>query len=155
MIRVRRATAADLDHVFALTQDFATTFQPEIDAFGHSFRQIIVQDDAVLLVVDDSRQLLGYLLGFDHYTLFANGRVSWIEEMIVREDSRRRGFGEDLVLQFEQWARSRGSKLVALASRRAAAFYLALGYEDSAAYFRKLNLSSRNRAYPPSTPAAH
>ena len=40
--------------------------------------------------------------------------------------------------EFEQWARSRGSKLVALATRRAAAFYLELGYEESAGYFRKL-----------------
>ena len=57
---------------------------------------------------------------------------------MVREDRRRKGVGEGLMNQFEQWAKTRGSKLVALATRRAAAFYLALGYEESASYFRKL-----------------
>ena len=82
--------------------------------------------------------MLGYLLGFDHYALFANGRVSWVEEIMVREDRRRQRIGERLMEHFEQWARSRESKLVALGTRRAASFYLALDYEESATYFRKL-----------------
>jgi hypothetical protein len=40
--------------------------------------------------------------------------------------------------EFEEWARSRGSRLVALATRRATDFYLSLGYEESATYVRKL-----------------
>ena len=39
---------------------------------------------------------------------------------------------------FEQWAGDRGRALVALATRRAAPFYRALGYQDSVAYLRKL-----------------
>ena len=39
---------------------------------------------------------------------------------------------------FEAWAAGHGCALVALATRRAAPFYRALGYEESAAYFRKL-----------------
>jgi GNAT superfamily N-acetyltransferase len=138
MSRIRRATAADLDEVFALARDFAASFRPEIGAFTRSFQHVIAQDDALLLVAKDSDRLRGYLLGFDHRTLFANGRVSWIEEIMVREDSRRRGHGTALISHFEDWARSRGSKLVALATRRAAPFYRALGYDESAAYFRKL-----------------
>jgi len=33
---------------------------------------------------------------------------------------------------------TRGNRLVGLATRRAAALYKALGYEESAVYFRKL-----------------
>jgi len=33
------------------------------------------------------------LLGFDHHTFYANGRVSWVEEIMVSEDYRRRGVG--------------------------------------------------------------
>jgi hypothetical protein len=36
---------------------------------------------------------------------------------------------------FEQWAAAQGC---ALATRRAAPFYRALGYEESATYFRKV-----------------
>ena len=39
---------------------------------------------------------------------------------------------------FEQWAAAEGCALIALATRRAAPFYRALGYEESAAYFRKV-----------------
>jgi hypothetical protein len=39
---------------------------------------------------------------------------------------------------FERWAAGHGCTLVALATRRAAPFYRALGYEDSAAYLRKV-----------------
>lgn len=37
----------------------------------------------------------------------------------------------------EDWARDAGAGYVSLASRRAGAFYLALGYEDSAVFFKK------------------
>jgi len=39
---------------------------------------------------------------------------------------------------FERWAAGQGCALAALATRRAAPFYHALGYEDSATYFRKV-----------------
>jgi hypothetical protein len=39
---------------------------------------------------------------------------------------------------FEEWASGQGCVLVALATRRAAPFYRALGYEESATYFRKV-----------------
>ena len=38
---------------------------------------------------------------------------------------------------FEDWPAGRGAKLVALATRRAAGFYRAVGYAESATYFRK------------------
>jgi hypothetical protein len=37
----------------------------------------------------------------------------------------------------ENWARESGAAYLALASRRAGPFYLALGYEDSAVFFKK------------------
>jgi len=48
------------------------------------------------------------------------------------------GIGSGLMNAFEAWARLRGSKLIGLATRRAAPFYAALGYEESATFFRKL-----------------
>lgn len=138
MIAFRRATPADAQQVFALTQEFATSFQPEPGAFRVSFAHLLAQDDALLLLAEESGEIIGYLLGFDHFTLFANGRVAWVEEVMVGAGRRRAGIGAELMLQFEQWATARGARLVALATRRAAPFYLALGYEESATYFRKL-----------------
>ena len=57
---------------------------------------------------------------------------------MVTEPWRRQNVGQHLMRTFELWAKTRGCRLVALATRRAAPFYQALGYEDSATYFRLL-----------------
>ena len=138
MVHIRKAVLGDQEQVFALAEDFAMSFRPRLDAFTEAFSHLFQQDDALILVAEESEQIIGYLLGFDHWTFFANGRVSWVEEVAVHQDHRGRNVGRDLMDSFEEWASSRGSKLVALATRRAASFYLALGYDESAVYFRKL-----------------
>jgi GNAT superfamily N-acetyltransferase len=75
--------------------------------------------------------------GFTHLTFYANGPVAWVEEIVVRDHDRRGGLGRALMNAFEQWAFDRRCALIALATRRAAPFYRALGYEESATYLRK------------------
>jgi GNAT superfamily N-acetyltransferase len=135
---IRRATAADASPLFQLAEQFATSFQPQREAFGACLRGLEADPSAWLAIAECGGQIAGYCLGFDHFTFFANGRVAWVEEITVRSDWRRQGVGAQLMTAFEDWARSRGSVLIALATRRAAAFYTALGYEESAIYFRKL-----------------
>ncbi len=135
---VRAACTDDADALFALVQPFATSFTPERAAFKTSLAALLRDDAAWLSVADDGGAVVGYCLGFDHLTFYANGRVGWVEEIAVQSDRRGQGIGRALMSAFEQWSRSRGAVLVALASRRAAPFYLALGYQNSATYFRKL-----------------
>lgn len=135
---IRKATKADADEVFDLARELATSFRPEWAAFEESFARLLIDTDALLLVAEEDGVVRGYLLGFDHFTFYANGRVSWVEEIIVRSDARRKGRGAALMAEFEHRAAERGSRLIALATRRADAFYSALGYEESATYFRKL-----------------
>ena len=73
-----------------------------------------------------------------HPTLYANGRVAWIEELMVAEPARRRGVARALVAAAEQWAGANQARMVSLATRRAAAFWTAAGYAESAVYLRKL-----------------
>jgi GNAT superfamily N-acetyltransferase len=131
------ATQEDATPVYRLAKDFATSFAVHERAFAHAFCTLLAEPNAYLAVAADE-DIVGYLLGFDHYTFFANGRVAWVEEITVRQDCRRRGIGWQLMQAFESWAHARQAKLVALATRRAAPFYQAIGYEESATYFRKL-----------------
>ncbi len=39
---------------------------------------------------------------------------------------------------FEAWSKKNGANLSALATRRAAKFYEAIGYEESATFYRRL-----------------
>ena len=135
---IRKANLTDRNGVFSLVTQFATSFEPDRERFEVSFRNIIANESACLLVAGAPGEVVGYCLGFDHDTFSANGRVSWVEEIMVKPALRQERIGAALMDALESWAKSRDSALIALATRRASPFYLALGYEESATYFRKL-----------------
>jgi GNAT superfamily N-acetyltransferase len=135
---IRRADADDADGVAGLAAELSQSFVFSLEEFRVNYPALLAADDACLLVAVDGREHLGYLLGFTHLTFYANGPMGWVEEIVVRGHERRHGIGRALMSAFEQWAAEKGCALVALATRRAAPFYRALGYEESATYFRKV-----------------
>jgi len=135
---VRPAEAGDAEAVADLAAGLARSFPFSRARFGLSYPALLADDDACLLLAVDGEVRLGYLLGFRHLTFHANGPVGWVEEVFVRGQDRARGVGRALMGAFERWAAVRDCALVALATRRAAPFYRALGYEESAVYFRKI-----------------
>ncbi|MFS1511469.1 GNAT family N-acetyltransferase [Chengkuizengella sp. SCS-71B] len=69
----------------------------------------LLSDESVLLrVAEYEIKLIGYCLGFDHYTFYANGRVSWIEEIMIEEVYRNEGIGTKLINCFEGWTKING-----------------------------------------------
>lgn len=133
---VRPATAQDAEAIWLLVRDFATSFTPERVAFDRILPALIARDD-VLLLVADGDGVVGYLLASLHPTFFANGPVAGVEEVMVAPAHRRAGVGAALMAAAEAWAAERGAGYVSLASRRAGGFYLALGYTDSAVFYKK------------------
>lgn len=137
-IRVRPARLDDADEVWPLARDFATSFAPERAAFDTTWPRLIDVPGTLLLVAESSDgKVVGYLLGNTHLTFLANGRVAWVEERMVDETQRGTGIGRMLMEYAEQWARSEPAAYLALASRRAGAFYESLNYENSAVFFKK------------------
>jgi predicted N-acetyltransferase YhbS len=134
---VRTATPEDEPVVYELAADMATSFAVERCSFRNSFRSLIEADEAFVLVADVGGQVGGYLLGFTHLTFYANGPVAWVEEIAVQPQLRRQRVGALLMGEFESRATAAGAALVALATRRAASFYDAIGYDASATYFRR------------------
>lgn len=137
-MRIRTAIPEDVHAIYPLASSLATSFDVEERSFRESFQQILLDDHALLLVAAEGEEVLGYCLGFEHATFFANGNIAWVEEMMVSSSHRRKGVGRSLMAAFERWSAAREAKLVALATRRAAEFYRAVGYEESATYFRKM-----------------
>jgi GNAT superfamily N-acetyltransferase len=136
---IRSARAGDAGAIADLAAGLAQSFEFSRASFDRSYPALLAADDACLLVAAaGDGDLLGFLLGFAHLTFYANGRVGWVEEVFVRGDRRGDGVGRALMDAFEGWAREGDCVLVALATRRAAPFYRALNYEESAVYFRKL-----------------
>jgi GNAT superfamily N-acetyltransferase len=135
---VRTARRPDRDHVWPLARDFATSFRLQRSAFDAAFESLLGQERTLVLVAEaPPLGVVGYLVANWHLTFLANGPVAWVEEVMVDERVRRDGHGSRLIEAAEVWAREGGAAYIALASRRAGAFYLALGYEDSAVFFRK------------------
>jgi len=137
-IDIRKAKLSDSDQMFFLAERFATSFKPERKAFDSSLQHLLGDDSVLLNVSAFNNEIVAYCLAFDHYTFYANGRVAWVEEIMVREDLRGNGIGKQLMMSVEQWAVSRKSRLIGLATRRAVPFYTAIGYEESAIFFRKM-----------------
>jgi GNAT superfamily N-acetyltransferase len=121
-----------------LARDLATSFVVDSGAFASSFAQLLGRDDAVVLVALEAAAVVGYLLGFDHLAFYANGRVAYVEEVAVREDRRGAAIGRQLMWEFEGWAVSRSATLITVATRRAAPFYVSLGFDETATLFRKV-----------------
>ncbi|MEI1373764.1 GNAT family N-acetyltransferase [Nostoc sp.] len=138
MTIIRVAQARDAEALLVLAKTLATSFVVDPKAFRVSFSELLSSPSGHLAVAEVDKDIVGYILGFDHYTFYANGRVAWVEEIMVDADYRKMGIGRSLMQSFEGWATDRDAKLVALATRRAAKFYKALGYEESATYWRKL-----------------
>jgi GNAT superfamily N-acetyltransferase len=135
---VRQARLGDADDVARLAAELAMSFEFSAARFRENYPALLAADGACLLLAVSGREIIAYLLGFRHLTFYANGPVGWVEEVVVRDQDRGQGIGRVLMDAFEQWAAAQGCALVALATRRAAPFYLALGYEESATYFRKV-----------------
>ena len=135
---VRKAVIEDGERLFGLVEGFATSFEPKRESFDICLGHLVDDETVWLAVAEYDGALVGYCLAFDHYTFYANGRVAWLEEIIVDQEYRRKGVGRALMESVEKWAKARGSKLIAVATRRAAPFYAAIGYEESATFFRKL-----------------
>jgi GNAT superfamily N-acetyltransferase len=136
-IHIRPARIEDAAAIGALAPTLAQSYEFSPARFDVTYPQLVAADDALLLIAVDETDPIGYLLALRHLTFYANGPVATVEEILVRADRRGRGVGRLLMVACEAWATDRDCALVSLATRRAAPFYRAIGYRESAVYLRK------------------
>jgi len=138
---IRLAATTDMERIYAMAKTLSMSFEVDKVSFEAGFIRAIEDlksGRASLLVAEDRADVIGYAFGHLNSTFYANGNVAWLEECFVEAQCRRNGVGRALLEAFENEAQSFGAKLMALATRRSANFYLACGFEESATYFRKL-----------------
>jgi predicted N-acetyltransferase YhbS len=137
--QVRPARPRDADQLFILVQELATTFTPTEQKFVQTLPRLCANNDALVLVAEESSgQLSGYLLGFRFDAFHADGSVTLVEELCVRSDVRGSGVGNALMMEFEAWSQRNEARLVAVATRRAHAFYESIGFDNRGNYLEKL-----------------
>jgi GNAT superfamily N-acetyltransferase len=136
-ILIRPASLAEAEAIFPLLQQFATSYQPDRDAFDRHFPLLLQAEHAELLVAEVAGQVVGYALGFKLLTLYANGIVVELQELMVDPEHRRQGIGRRLVEAVVEQARVAGAVEVTVPTRRARDFYLPLGFEETALYLKR------------------
>ncbi|ATG53382.1 GNAT family N-acetyltransferase [Brachybacterium ginsengisoli] len=135
---VREATVADESGLWPLAAALATSYRPTKDGFGRALRAIVADPHAAILVAISEKELVGHVHVLTHPAFHADGAIGWVEELTVRDSARGTGCGRALMAAAEQWARERDDiAYMALTTRRAGDFYRAVGYEDSATYFKR------------------
>jgi len=137
---VRAATAADGDAVFGLLCGFVTSYRPDRAVFDTVTYPGVLGEAAAgraeLLVAEVDGRVAGYALAVRMPTLFAGGTVLELLELCVDAPLRGRGTGSALVRAVQAGAAHAGDAEVTVPTRRAATFYLGLGFQETAAYLK-------------------
>lgn len=138
MLIIQQARIEDKLDVFLLAKSLATSFYVDSKAFDVSFDRVFNDPKEVVFIAKQGHNTVGYCLGSIHTSFFANGEIAWLEELYVKHEYRRSRVGHKLVSTFEEWSVELDAKLITLSTRRARNFYKAIGYEESATYFKKM-----------------
>jgi GNAT superfamily N-acetyltransferase len=115
---------------------FAVSYTPERASFDATFPSLVASDHQALLVAEDGARVAGYALASVSLTLYANGPVAELLELVVEPDLRGKGIGKALVEAVTAWARDLGCAELNVPTRRAGDYYLRLGFEETAGYYR-------------------
>ena len=135
-VTVRPARPGDADAVFELLKELVITYEPERSAFDDNLPHVIESEQEGLLVAESAGGVVGYALAAESMTLYANGPVVDLLELVVEERLRGRGIGEKLVDAVKAWGLERGCVDVNVASRRSGGYYERLGFSEAATFYR-------------------
>lgn len=89
----RRVKCSDQDQLFGLAKKLAINFETNSRDFAIVFDSLLVDKSVDLIVAEKEQELIGYVLVLHHPAFYANGIVSWVEELFVVEHDRGKGIG--------------------------------------------------------------
>ncbi|MBW8797485.1 MAG: GNAT family N-acetyltransferase [Streptomyces sp.] len=140
MTTIRDATPSDAGDIYRLLSGFVTSYGPDREVFDEAtFPRIIdaASDGSVeFLVAQQDSCVVGYLLAVRMPTLFAGGTILELLELTVDEPMRGRGTGSALIRAVQAKAREAKDVEVTVPTRRAADFYRALGFHETAVHLK-------------------
>lgn len=134
---IRPAAPDDAEAVYGLLTQFVTSYSPQRDAFDQHFPQLLAGDSSVLLVAEIGASVVGYVLATRMLTLYANGPVLELQELMVAPEQRGEGIGSSLVAVAIRQAQATNCVEVTVPTRRARDFYLKHGFVETALYLKR------------------
>ena len=141
MSTVREAVGTDEYAVYSLAASFSSPASVDRADFHNAWNDKLSGPGCFVGLAESEGSVVGYFSAFVHATLYADKPVAWVDEIFVREDMRNIGIGRRLMDEISRWAKAQGCRMIALASREGAEFYRALGYQEDASRYYRLDLS--------------
>jgi len=121
-IKIRAAAKPDAGEVYVLLQQFVVSYKPNREKFDTQYSRLMGSKDVCFLVAA-GEVLQGYALALRVPTLYANGDLWELQELMVAPEHRSQ-------------ARSNGAVEVVVPSRRAGDYYLRHGFMEAASYYK-------------------
>ena len=108
--------------------------------FQHTFREAMKHPQLItLLLVELEGELIGFANLLTLYSVWAHGKAIVIDDLFLRPEYHRRGFGRKIMVYIENLAKEQEYKRVQFQSEfsnpNAYAFYVSLGYEPTDMHF--------------------
>jgi N-acetylglutamate synthase-like GNAT family acetyltransferase len=136
MITIRSVQIDDLERMYELLCQFVWSTTPSRQAFDANFPEILADPKVYLRVADEGGIVLGYSLAVLQWTLYANGQLVLVQELMVDPERRGRGIGKQLMAQVITDAKQAGAREITVPTRRAKDYYPQFGFTEIAGYFK-------------------
>lgn len=138
---IREAELTDFNSVFLLLRQLWPNLDLNYEELEEVFRRAVNSDNQWLIVVNLENQIIGFCSLSIKNSLWQTGSLGHIDELVVDEKQRGKGFGRALIRAVTDIARKNGCKRIELDSafhrQKAHDFYESLGFENRAYKFSK------------------
>lgn len=144
---IRPAQIEDREVLYKLLCQFVWSTTPDRQAFDKNFPLILGDRNTHLRVAEEDGLVLGYSLSVLQWTLYANGPIGLLQELMVAPEHRGKGIGKMLITALIDEAKQAGAMEITVPTRRAKDYYPRFGFTEIAGYFKlKLQDGSQERA---------
>ena len=141
MIEIRRRDKNDFDDMLVLFRQLWPGKPIDSDALRSVYDAAISSDSRTYAAAVSGQELLGLVSLSMKYSLWQEGLVGYIDELVVHEKARRQGIGTELLNYVIESARDHGCMRIELDSgfhrKDAHRLYEQLGFEARALLFSK------------------
>lgn len=138
MIRPLEVTDYD-KHYLALLNQLRPVESYELSSFERVYKDYQDNNQHYIFVIEEENRIVGTITVLLETKFIYEGRkLAHIEDLVVHEDHRKKGYGGKLVDYCVDFCKKQGCKKIALCSRKTAEeFYNKKGFDVIGNYFAK------------------
>ena len=135
-VSIRNARIDNDGRLYELLCELARTYLPYREEFDRNLPLIIYDASTYLRVAEENGFVVGYSLAILQWTLYANGQILVLQELVVDANRQKQGIGAQLIADLLDTAQTASAKEITVATRRAKDYYPRFGFMEVAGNFK-------------------